>query len=346
MIDKDGYEHVMTILKGTFRIAADGTPSPAPVQVPVLAADEPRGAPEASSTRYEHDFVLRKPMCDVVVNGSAWGPRGAPTKSTDVRLVFAGIDKTLRVYGDRVWKSTVNGSFRVGAPKPFERIPLHWEHSYGGQDFPPDNRHAWAYEQRNPVGRGTLGLHSIHKRAGSLLPNVEDPNELIEHPRQTPKPVGFGFVGRGWQPRLALAGTFGDNWVEERFPFFPSDFDERYYQGAPSDQWVVFPQGGECGWISNASSSGLFQFEIPSLAVPVVIESYAYPEDHYKARIDTVIIEPDARRIIVSWRCTVRRRGKLTDIQRIRVGEATPAYQRAAKYGKTYVERTPATIER
>ena len=45
--------------------------------------------------------------------------------------------------------------------------------------------------------------------------------------------MAFGPVGRSWQPRIRWAGTYDQKWMDEKFPFLPEDFDERYYQCRP-----------------------------------------------------------------------------------------------------------------
>ena len=55
------------------------------------------------------------------------------------------------------------------------------------------------------------------------------------------QPAGFGVVGRPWAPRLALAGTYDNTWLQERSPGLPEDFDFAYWNGAPVDQQIDFP---------------------------------------------------------------------------------------------------------
>lgn len=54
-------------------------------------------------------------------------------------------------------------------------------------------------------------------------------------------PAGFGIVGRSWAPRLALAGTYDQNWEDHHWPGLPQDFDFTYWNGAPADQQVAYP---------------------------------------------------------------------------------------------------------
>lgn len=53
-------------------------------------------------------------------------------------------------------------------------------------------------------------------------------------------PAGYGFIGRPWTPRIALAGTYDDQWVENQHPYPPQDMDYGYWNGAPKDQQIEF----------------------------------------------------------------------------------------------------------
>ena len=54
------------------------------------------------------------------------------------------------------------------------------------------------------------------------------------------QPAGLGFTGRAWAPRLALAGTYDQKWIDEQHPYPPQDTDYGYWNGAPADQQIDF----------------------------------------------------------------------------------------------------------
>lgn len=54
------------------------------------------------------------------------------------------------------------------------------------------------------------------------------------------QPAGYGFMGRSWAPRIALAGTYDEQWLEEQHPYPPHDIDYAYWNGAPKDQQIDF----------------------------------------------------------------------------------------------------------
>ncbi|MBL9039900.1 MAG: DUF2169 domain-containing protein, partial [Archangium sp.] len=79
LVDKNGLQHWVVMIKATYSLFPDGTTQLAPEQLPTLLVGEPRDpASAASSLRYEADLVLDKPLADVIVNGSAYAPGGAP----------------------------------------------------------------------------------------------------------------------------------------------------------------------------------------------------------------------------------------------------------------------------
>ena len=130
-------------------------------------------------------------------------------------------------------------------------MPLVFERAFGGSDNShPDPGHQGA-ELRNPIGVGFHRNDADWTIQGSPLPNLEDPYSPISSWRDTPAPMGLGFIGRGWQPRIRYAGTYGEAWKENRCPFLPADFDERYFLSAPPDQQLASLEGGEPVWCTN-----------------------------------------------------------------------------------------------
>ena len=75
--------------------------------------------------------------------------------------------------------------------------------------------------------------------------------------------VGLGAVGRWWQPRLALAGTYDDSWKQTRWPGLPEDFDFGYWNCAPEDQQIDYPGGGERVVLAGLHPNGEVRFRLP-----------------------------------------------------------------------------------
>ena len=132
--DKDGFENVVTVVKGTFNIQQDGKCILSKVQKPLVYEDECYGEPGLSSVRYESDFAMYKHKTDIIVKGTAHAQRGKAVRTVDVNLQIAEINKTIRVFGDRVWEKSPLGGYRPSKPKPFKSMPLLYERAFGGAD--------------------------------------------------------------------------------------------------------------------------------------------------------------------------------------------------------------------
>jgi hypothetical protein len=133
------------------------------------------------------------------------------------------------------------------------------------------------------------------------LPNVERIDAAVTSPTDRPPPGGFGIVSRDWSPRLRFAGTYDQAWIDERMPLLPDDFDMRYNQSVPDDQWIARPVGGEAFVISGMTPNRPLHFALPRGAVRVDLR--------YRARtvplvppLDCVLVDCDARRVELTWR--------------------------------------------
>lgn len=333
--DKQGVEHLVAVAKATYRVWPDGTCTLAEVQAPLVLEDQFYGEPGLSSVRCETDFSQRKAKTDVILVGHAYAPRGVTTDVVDVALQVGQLRKIVRVFGDRIWKSSLVG-YSPSKPVSFLKMPLRYERAFGGVDssHPDQKRHA--FEERNLVGTG------FHKRnhdgiAGTPLPNIEDPQHLVSSPFDRPAPMGFGFVCRNWRPRRMYAGTYDEKWLEEQFPFLPEDFDERYFQGAPEDQWCGPLRGGEQVRVTSVTPTGLWGFSVPAPRMEVKIVSQ-HGEEDFRPILDTLILEPDEERVILVWRTCTPLRVKASRLEDVSIGIVSRGRQRAAETGKEYMD--------
>jgi hypothetical protein len=135
-----------------------------------------------------------------------------------------------------------------------------------------------------------------------------------------------------------LAGTFDDGWKRRRWPLAPRDFDPAFNQSAAPDQQLERYIGGESVRLVNLTPEGEWIVRLPKLEVPV----HLIHEDRLDAaalRVDTVEIEPELRRVIVTGRCAIvvePRRGRL---EQIVLGHVTRAWLEAKRTGKCYIDR-------
>lgn len=324
-LGKDGLEYAVLAVKGTFTIpaaAADGAvPALAEEQVPVLFADEHYGEPGSSSVKYEMDTCLRKRGTDVVLVGSARPRRTA--RRVDVGLQAGPLKKVVRVFGDRRWERSL-GRWRLSDPEPFDEMPLVWERAFGGRDETHENPRKHALDPRNPVGTGFVARRSPDRLEGLALPNLEDPNQLIGGWNDKPEPAGFGFTARHWQPRVGFGGTYDKAWQDKRCPFLPDDFDERFFNGAPRGLVArTCLQGGEPVRLANVAGArhdGELRFALPRRAfeITALIKGETVQAG---CVLDTVVFEPDADRMMLTWRATIPCPRRFLYIDHVRLRE-------------------------
>ena len=313
--DPGGIDSLYTVVKGTFaldRLDAWGMPALAAEQVPPVLADEHHGEPLASSVRAPSDVALVKPATDVLLMGSAYAPAGRPVTWMDVTLTAGPMVKTVRVFGDRVWRDGATVS--ATAPAPFKRMPLVWERAYGGTDQAAGEPRG---EPRNPVGAGFRAPDGEKRLAGLPLPNLEDPGEPVLDWKDAPPPAAFAPVAPHWLPRRSFAGTYDEAWQSGRAPYLPTDFDPRFFQLAPPG--LVAPgyfQGGETVEVTGATPEGRLRFRLPALAVQVEYALNGGTETP-PVHLDTVLIEPDERRVVLVWRTVLACDKKLLKVREI-----------------------------
>ena len=317
--DPDGRDLLVVVVKGTFVIPNKGeSVRLADEQAPLALADTFTDAPGFSAPVQEMDFAPRKPQCDVLLNGSAYAPDGRPATRVPVGVRVNGMTKSFVVVGDRSWSVGLTG-LHPTPPIPFTKMRVSYDRAFGGVDSrdPDPSRHA-AFPM-NPVG---CGFH-VHSQAleGAPLPNTEEHDRPIERADEHDyRPMALGPVGRWWEPRRHYAGTYDDRWLEEQFPFLPHDFDDRYYQAAPLDQQLAKPTGEHTVTLLNLTPDGRRDFVLPQFEAPIHFIPKHGTREEYAAKPDTIVIEPDLGRVMVSWRVARPLRKSMFEIAQVLVG--------------------------
>lgn len=316
--DVEGRDWCVVVVKGTFRLGERGEVDVSSEQHPFVFADQHHGDPGSSSIRYECDFAPFKPEVDVLFNGHAYAPEGRPTQQCHVRLQVGSLTKTLQISGSRYW---TQGLVRLtpSEPKPFTCVPLTYERAFGGTDHSHKDATHHGTDLRNPIGTGFRQNPSTAAALGSFLPQVEYPRDLHTRWNEPIQPAGLGVIGRSWQPRLRYAGTFDERWRNERAPFLPEDFNPLHFQSAPADQRLKTVHGGEAVQCINLSKVGFLHFVLPRVEVPVtfVLDNR---QENKPPMLDTLLIEPDEQRLVLTWRARIALGRKLTQLREIKVG--------------------------
>jgi len=301
LADAAGRDLLVAVVKCAF--ALDGSGRPAEAQLGVHPVDTYHGEPGASSVCHESDWVPAKVGGDVVLIGHAYAPAGRRATRMNVSVRVGDVRQEIAVLAPGQGGGG-GGVARISDPAPFEAVPLVYERAFGGNDESPKNPKHHEREGRNPVGCGLLARHSARDPESVLLPNLEDPADLISGPKDRPAPVGFGFYGRHWQPRAAFAGTCDEAWLERRSPLPPEDFDPRYHNGAHPRLTAGQPfEGGEPVELVGVHRDGPVRLALPAVrpGLRVWLDDAWEP---LEARCDTVVIEPDENRLTMVWRAS------------------------------------------
>ena len=132
-------------------------------------------------------------------------------------------------------------------------------------------------------------------------PNVEYPSLGRDK-----RPAGFGPIPAHWKPRSSFAGTYDDAWLKDRHPLYPRDLDDRFFLCSPEDQRPgTFLKGGELVELTNLTPSGWLTFHLPRLAFGFETTFKGGERVLHQGSLYTVILEPDASRVVLVWRTSL-----------------------------------------
>lgn len=214
-----GRTRATVVVKATFYLVRGG-PMRLVSPAPILVGDQHHEGSVDRSVLAPSDVAPYLPRAEVLFAGHAYAP--TPSPFVPVRLAVVGsrplIDKTLHVYGERMW---IEGD-QTTAPVPFTRIPIRYERAYRG---------APGFEE-NPVG--------MAKAPGLPVHNIIDPAD-------PEAPAGFGPIAPYWPPRRRLLRNLEPSAVLATRPDLPDTFAWSFFHAAPPDQRCSFFEGNE--WI-------------------------------------------------------------------------------------------------
>ena len=267
------------------------------------------------------DLGFPKPHGEVLVTGSCFSPNQEPVAASEVEVRVGDFEKKLLVFGNRTWQPGNIPSH----PEAFVELPITWNNSYGGQGY-----------DRNPSGKGYKT--SFTQIGGPLpLPNIENERLLVGSPNDQPEPACFAPLDMSWPQRFQKCGTYGGKWLEERWPWFPDDFNPEFFNTAPEDQFVNgFFQGEEKVIIKNMHPAlPLIVSQLPGQRPRCFVTrkkelspdaESEFVEVHHQ--IDTVWLFPKVLRGLVLYRGTLEvLDDEYGDIERIYVAAEQMAEQ-------------------
>jgi hypothetical protein len=296
--DPSGANILAVLVKATYMLAPDGRVLDSQVQLP-LNEGLVRDPADERMLGDDTDLYPHKLATDVVLKGHAYAPSPRPTFAVALRVNAAY--KLIHVIGDRRCALSHTGHILFSSPEPVSKVPLRYDHAYGGEDAGATAKYGnpfeelgrylnpgligkvpnyWSYA-RNPAGRGFLIEPTAEAVEQVLLPNLEDPLDPLTPERlacgqlenwlSMPLPQAMSWVSGGWFPRLAYFGML----PEHRMPDKPIAEVERGY--APADILLDKPLVDKFDFrCANGASLGL---QLPYLVGGEEIElSNLYPD--------------------------------------------------------------------
>lgn len=250
-----------------FDLANPGAPLlPVPDQGALNFQDRYRDSHTNSSLRWASDLVPFKPKADIYFDATAHAPDNEPARTWDVAIRVGTLAHQLRVTGPRWWQRKRWRGWRLTEPEPATRVPLTFEHAYGGsfRTDPEDPSTITAFPA-NPVGRGFFDVKA--GAVGDRMPaaQIEDPTVPITDPAQHYAPAGWGATAPVWQPRKNKAGTYDQKWLDTGGRRLPDDYQEAFNNCAPEAlQYDGYPLGDEEIHLQGLSPYGDLHARLPN----------------------------------------------------------------------------------
>lgn len=218
-----------------------------------------------------------------------------------------------------------------------QKVPLRYEYAFGGQFFlenpkKTDENEEQDYNEacyRNPIGKGWFEQNYFAKLKEFkhelpeffAVPQIMPANDLYDTPIITEQqgevtaqkmaeieygtqPAGFSATHRSWAPRLALAGTYDDDWLENRHPNYPKDFDFAYWNSAPEDQQIDFPDLTKPHTlvVNNLTEGGGKQVILLPRHRAFVLATMNYEYQVQPMNLDTLVFYTDKMTLKMVWR--------------------------------------------
>lgn len=219
------------------------------------------------------------------------------------------------------YRYAFGGECRVEAGSEYaSRIPEHYRltdaqrHEHPDQDKPPL---AHVVCEVNPLG---LGYTQPWYMRACDIQQVEAPRIIATDSPFTLKqfvacldgkadwfapefqPAGLGCISRTWLPRLPLAGTYDQEWLENRHPGLPDDFNFSYWNCAPRNQQIPFPAPGSTLTLQGLHPDGDITFTLPAGRAGILLRMNTGECVPQMMWVDTLHIDTGALTVEQTWR--------------------------------------------
>lgn len=220
----------------------------------------------------------------------------------DYRFAFGG---ECRVEADNKYASRIPEQYRLTEAQRRE---------HHDQDNPPL---AHIVCELNPLGLGYTQLWylkacDIHQVEAPRIIATESPFTLdhfvacldgkADWSAPEFQPAGFGCISRTWSPRLPLAGTYDREWLENGHPNLPDDFNFSYWNSAPGNQQIPFPEPSSTITLQGLHPDDDITFTLPANQAVILLRMNTGALAPQKMWVDTFVIDTDALTVAQTWR--------------------------------------------
>jgi len=274
-LDGTPFRYGLLTAKATFTVTSTGsTRLETQTPVPLFEADE-----VTRDGVFPGDMVPRQDDAfEVILLGAAYAKRAGRSL---VELSVGPHRRSLQVSGPRRW-ITAGGTPTISPPEPFERMPMTWEHAYGGSAecwldarSPFEINHPWnkyglgfdAARFAADLGkafRAPPGYPRLRPDYVRALPRCEHPDHPIRTWTDDPLPYCWATMPTdiGLHARLA-----SDHMRTRKEPLSQADMLAHIYHRAHPD-WVLPPLAPDARVsLKGATPSGPWAFTLPRLRV-------------------------------------------------------------------------------
>jgi hypothetical protein len=261
------------VVKATFALQNNG--------VPTIVTDDPFPIfHQDIATEFGYlpadQNIHQEPKLEVLILGQAYAPSGRPTTQSTVAVQIDKHRHQLAIFGNRYWILGSDGHYRISVPVPFDRIPLTLEHAFGGScQIQLDEQSSMTISHPyNPKGKGwdirdvdasyqkLLDLSPPYPQSNYqwMLPNIEDPENLIAKCEDNPFPMC-------WSPRPQYYSRIPTERIIENLEKGASESPNIDLFRAP-EEWIIdVPAPGSEIIIEGMSLSSPLKTSFPNLQV-------------------------------------------------------------------------------
>jgi hypothetical protein len=267
------------------------------------------GEPGRSSVRTETDLVPHKKSGEFyLVDAVAVPPEGVPREEWTTSVSLGSLHHEVSVCGPRNWHRNGRHSWKLGPRNSTTHVDLRYEMAFGGSFEVNGSKQS---HRMNPVGRGFAALCKDVELDVCNAHQIDAVTTQSALPVDYAvlKPAGFTPVDRGWSPRAELLGTVNEDWIQNRWPLVPKDFEHSYFACSPEAMRLpegAFFAGNEQFRLCGIQTNGWKSFLLPDSEKYVIV---VFPREREpfarRLNLDTVVINTGKSTVDLTWRTSI-----------------------------------------